>query len=430
MKKVANFLAALAFVGLSGSANAQITREQADTLILQRTSTDPRPHTVYAKDNLQADTANISTFMGELLELDYPCWIYYIRYSDQADEVPAKRRYFVVKESSGSVLIVNTHNNVSPPDLETWRIVIEIPCDTIDTLVCIAKGVLYGNGQESPIKQNWVITTQSQWDSLVNAMNSISNVSDSFAETTIDFSKYQVIAVFDAIPGNGSWSLDITSVTECVVAYTNLETGGFGGIVTQPFHIVKIPISNKKIVFQYEKMYDFHYLTDWRKQYYKIRKDKVILKARTETEAKTLAEQPLFIEAHNIGNLVLATIDPLQIKLSDLLQRLDVVTATYGLEDGIYLLYPTDEIFVKCKNGQSIEKVLDNAGLTQQIVAMELFNENHEIYLIRLNVNLSEILPICRNLYETGMCEFAEPNCMEQTPFPTPTKFNYNFKTK
>ncbi|MCL2130868.1 MAG: hypothetical protein FWH36_00205, partial [Lentimicrobiaceae bacterium] len=229
---------------------AQVTQSEADSIVLERLSTDSRPHSVFAKDNLQADTANISTALGELLELDYPCWIYYVRYDEQADTIPAKRRYFVVKESSGRVLMVNTHNNVSPPDLETWR---KVPPDEppLDSLVLIAKGNLAGS--EGIPKQNLVITTQTDWENLITAMNSVNNLTDSFAEINIDFSKYQIIAVFDEVKSEGGWSVDITDITEhsngIRVSYANLETGDSTSVVTQPFYIVKIPASPKPVFF-------------------------------------------------------------------------------------------------------------------------------------------------------------------------------------
>jgi len=235
------------------ATSAQVTQSEADSIVLERLSIDSQPHTVYAKANTQADSLSISTALGELLDLDYPCWIYYVRYDEQADSTPTARRYFVVKESNGNLLQVNTKNDVSPPDLETWRKVPADPEPPLDSLVLIAKGNL--TGSEGIPKQNLVITTQTDWENLITAMNSVNNVSDSFAEINIDFSKYQVIAVFDEVKSNGGWSVDITDITEntdsVVVLIENLKRGDSTSVVTQPFYIVKIPVSEKPIVFLY-----------------------------------------------------------------------------------------------------------------------------------------------------------------------------------
>jgi hypothetical protein len=116
------------------------------------------------------------------------------------------------------------------------------------TPLTLAKGVL-SDGIKNLAGKNMVVTTKSEWDNLRTTMNLIS--------TEVDFNTYQVIAVIDDIHGNGGWTVDITDITEyadkIVVTYTNLETGNATSATTQPFHIVKIPVSNKRILFQQEK---------------------------------------------------------------------------------------------------------------------------------------------------------------------------------
>ena len=121
------------------------------------------------------------------------------------------------------------------------------------TPVLIGKGELYGNGKEGIIKQNLVVKTKEEWNNLMNAMNSVNNESRNFTETDIDFSNYQVIALFDEIRSSGGWSIDITDITEyqdeIIVTVENLQKGGMACVMTQPYHIVKIPKSDKKIIF-------------------------------------------------------------------------------------------------------------------------------------------------------------------------------------
>jgi len=123
--------------------------------------------------------------------------------------------------------------------------------EPLDYFVLIAQGVL--TGSEGISKQNLVIKNQSEWENLVTAMNSVTNLSDSFVETNIDFCRYQIIAVFDTVRPNGGWDIGVTNITENTVSiritYTNLDTGDFSCAITQPCYIVKIPASDKPIVF-------------------------------------------------------------------------------------------------------------------------------------------------------------------------------------
>lgn len=151
---------------------------------------------------------------------------------------------------------------------------------------------------------------------------------------------------------------------------------------------------------------DFYYTDKGEKVSLKIRKDKVILKIKSAKEVKALTKQTAFLSAYDVSSdMVIATIDTLQIKThEDLLQRSDVIDATYALEyaDGT-LLYPTDRISVKFKEGQSVKKILNDTGLNTSVESIELFDPYSEIYIITLNVKSGDILRICRNLFETGL---------------------------
>ena len=118
----------------------------------------------------------------------------------------------------------------------------------------IAKDNLYGNGAEGINKQNLVITNKSIWNNLIAQMNAVNNVSNSFSETEIDFSKYVVIAVFDEIKSNGGYSLALTitdNSENIMVNVTTIAPQGFATtVITQPFHIVKILKSDLPIIFE------------------------------------------------------------------------------------------------------------------------------------------------------------------------------------
>jgi len=118
----------------------------------------------------------------------------------------------------------------------------------------IAKDNLFGNGDEGIVEQNMVITDQSTWNDLITQMNSVNNVSDNFSETDIDFSEYKVIAVFDEIKGNGGHSLELSinsNSENIIVSITDLGPEGNAiTVMTQPFHIVKIPTSDLPVIFE------------------------------------------------------------------------------------------------------------------------------------------------------------------------------------
>jgi len=158
---------------------------------------------------------------------------------------------------------------------------------------------------------------------------------------------------------------------------------------------------------------DFYYNEQGEMQNFTVCKDKVMIKTKSEADAKELCNQSLFRSADIVNFVfVLASIDPTKTKLDDLLKRSDVVSATYGLKylDGSTIQYPNGEIFVKCKEEHSVEKLLNDTGLNENVESMELFRPETKIYLISLNVNLGDIFAACRKLFETGFCEFAEPS--------------------
>ncbi|TMM29654.1 hypothetical protein FDT66_11110 [Polaribacter aestuariivivens] len=118
----------------------------------------------------------------------------------------------------------------------------------------IAKGNLFGNGNEGIIEQNLEITNQNTWNSLISQMNSVNNISDNFSEINIDFSQYKVIAIFDKIRGNGGHSLELKIISNSeniIVNITNVvPEGNATTVITQPFHIVKISNSDLPIIFK------------------------------------------------------------------------------------------------------------------------------------------------------------------------------------
>jgi len=119
----------------------------------------------------------------------------------------------------------------------------------------IGQGNLYGNGQENISKQNLVISDSNSWDALLVKMNSVNNESDNFTENNIDFSNYEIIAIFDSVYGNGGHSVVITEIIENATdirVYIEKKSEGAvaATVMTQPFQIVKILKTTKQIIFE------------------------------------------------------------------------------------------------------------------------------------------------------------------------------------
>jgi hypothetical protein len=223
---------------------AQITQGQSDKVVLKRMSRETQPYTIYAKEDIQAAGMTITTSNEEVLELDYPCWVYYISYTRETDENAG--RYLIINENSGSLLEVNTKNDTGPSDLAAWR---SVPGIAI-TPVLIGKSDSFGSEIK---KQNLVIRNETEWENLKKEMNRyIKNETDNFTETEIDFNAYQVIAIFEGNQFCNSWTISIADITEytdsIVVTTQNIEKEYEE--IYQSYLIVKIPASDKKIVFQ------------------------------------------------------------------------------------------------------------------------------------------------------------------------------------
>lgn len=118
----------------------------------------------------------------------------------------------------------------------------------------IAKGNLHGSGEEGISKQNLVITNAKDWQALVLQMNRVNTVSEQFAETDINFSDYDVIAVFSDVKGSGGYRIDLevhnTSKHTVVKVKQKSPEGIATSVITQPYCIVKIPKTTLPVIFE------------------------------------------------------------------------------------------------------------------------------------------------------------------------------------
>ncbi|MDR2147200.1 MAG: hypothetical protein LBE91_12140 [Tannerella sp.] len=115
----------------------------------------------------------------------------------------------------------------------------------------IGKGSL--GGSEGIPKQEIIIKSKEEWDNLKAIIGN--SQTNSFIETEIDFGEYQIIAVFDEIYDTGGRIIYIKCITEysdkIVITVISTFDGNFIAptVQTQPYHIVKTPISTKRIEF-------------------------------------------------------------------------------------------------------------------------------------------------------------------------------------
>ena len=130
---------------------------------------------------------------------------------------------------------------------------------TVITPILVSKGDYFNVYDPSITEQKLVLKTATEWNNLISSIYEYAL--DSFfvdtADRNINFSQYQIIAVIDE-PCPPIQTIDITDITEyadkIVVTYTNLDTTRFiMAVAHQPYHIVKIPASNKNVVFNYDE---------------------------------------------------------------------------------------------------------------------------------------------------------------------------------
>lgn len=119
----------------------------------------------------------------------------------------------------------------------------------------ISQGNLYGSGKEQIPEQQIVIKDAEQWNSLIEKMNSVNDMTSNFKETDIDFSKYSVLAVFEKVLGHGGSSIKVANITENedqiqVFVKKTSPDGMSTSVMTQPYHLVKIPATEKEVVFE------------------------------------------------------------------------------------------------------------------------------------------------------------------------------------
>jgi len=105
------------------SLSAQITREQADAIVLEHIQSElTSPYLLYVNVNTpNAAGIALTTHNEENMKVKYACWAYYLNENPEVSE-PARHRYLFVKEINGNLLEVVTYRDLGLDDLTQWEL--------------------------------------------------------------------------------------------------------------------------------------------------------------------------------------------------------------------------------------------------------------------------------------------------------------------
>ena len=102
------------------------------------------------------------------------------------------------------------------------------------------------------LAQNLIIATETEWNILMD--NLPSEFVDNFNEININFNEFIIIAVITENQPNTGYSVSVNEIIEnknSINVFSEIQYTGSGYTrIVQPFHIVKIPSTNKEIVFE------------------------------------------------------------------------------------------------------------------------------------------------------------------------------------
>ena len=157
---------------------------------------------------------------------------------------------------------------------------------------------------------------------------------------------------------------------------------------------------------------DFFYSKDGKKEVFKIRKDLVVIKTKSQDLQDQAIRQFKFESLDRLSDgLVKAKVDPNRFRDEELIRSDRVEDVYYMLEyNNAAQLALSNSIFVKPREGETIENVIRKSGLSGKIRENELILPASGISLLTLDCKMREILSICRNVYKTGTVDFVEPN--------------------
>jgi len=145
-----------------------------------------------------------------------------------------------------AILACSSEQEVVVPQTETIELV---------SFEQVGKGALFGDGQEGIVETQAVLRSEEDWTHLKQQMDSVNEVTREFRDQDLDFSKEMIIVCVDKLRGSGGYEIEIIDILEypkkIVVIVEQVNPSEMAtSVMTQPFHVVKIPISEKQIVFK------------------------------------------------------------------------------------------------------------------------------------------------------------------------------------
>ena len=157
---------------------------------------------------------------------------------------------------------------------------------------------------------------------------------------------------------------------------------------------------------------DFFYSKDGKKEVFKIRKDLVVIKTKSQDWQDQAIRQFKFESLDRLSDgWVKAKVDPNRFRDEELMRSDRVEDVYYMLEyNNTAQLALSNSIFVKPREGETIENVIRKSGLSGKIRKNELILPASGISLLTLDCKMKDILSVCRKVYETGTVDFVEPN--------------------
>jgi subtilisin family serine protease len=160
---------------------------------------------------------------------------------------------------------------------------------------------------------------------------------------------------------------------------------------------------------------DFFYSGNGNMNTLKIRKDRVIFNTKSTNSVNIMENRQnsrIKFTGSTALNWIKAEVDPETFSENDFAGIDSVTDWYYMLEDidGGVLMALTNRIFVGPGTDKSIEEIIQESGLSDKVEKQELFFPEKGIYLLTLNCKMKDILSVCRQIYETGMVDIAEPD--------------------
>ena len=117
----------LVLIAWTTSLCAQISREQADAIVLEHIQKEVTPpYLLYVNVNTPSEEGFVvTTHMGETVKAKYACWVYFVyesfSFCPTCLYALTQDRYLFVKEDNGSLLEIITNHNLVLGDLASWQ---------------------------------------------------------------------------------------------------------------------------------------------------------------------------------------------------------------------------------------------------------------------------------------------------------------------